>query len=226
VPNSPQTVFRLGSVTKQFTAMAIMMLAERGKLNVNDPACKYVTDCLAAWQPITIKNLLTHTAGVPKYTGFPDFAKTAVLPTGKWTLTTVPAEQAQRDVDVFSVTTEADKGLSITKVGVRNRSHKTVSGLKLGWRVVTLDDKLKVLASDDTPLLDVAIPPGESRAIEYAVANFAEVSRSFLRQGELFGDFQIEISVVQVIYGDYRRPVSLTSAVIPLRSSCPPSVIF
>ena len=42
VPNTPQTVFRLGSVTKQFTAMAIMLLAERGKLNVNDPACKYL----------------------------------------------------------------------------------------------------------------------------------------------------------------------------------------
>ncbi len=81
VPNTPQTVFRLGSVTKQFTAMAIMMLAERGKLNVNDPACKYLTDCPAAWQPITVKNLLTHTAGVPNYTSFPDFAKTAVLPT-------------------------------------------------------------------------------------------------------------------------------------------------
>ncbi len=81
VPNSPQTVFRLGSITKQFTAMGIMMLVERGKLNVNDPACKYLTDCPAAWQPITVKNLLTHTAGVPNYTSFPDFAKTAVLPT-------------------------------------------------------------------------------------------------------------------------------------------------
>ncbi len=81
VPNSPQTVFRLGSVTKQFTAMAIMLLQERGKLSVNDPICKHLTDCPAAWQPITVKNLLTHTAGVPNYTGFPDFAKTAVLPT-------------------------------------------------------------------------------------------------------------------------------------------------
>lgn len=81
VPNMPQTVFRLGSITKQFTAMAIMMLAERGKLNVNDPACKYLTDCPVAWQPMTVKNLLTHTAGVPNYTSFPDFAKVAVLPT-------------------------------------------------------------------------------------------------------------------------------------------------
>jgi CubicO group peptidase (beta-lactamase class C family) len=81
VPNTQQTVFRLGSVTKQFTAMAIMMLQERGKLRVSDPVCQYLTDCPAAWQPLTIRHLLTHTAGIPNYTNFPDFARTAVLPT-------------------------------------------------------------------------------------------------------------------------------------------------
>ncbi len=81
VPNTPQTVFRLGSVTKQFTAMAIMILQERGKLGVSDPVCKYLSECPAAWQPLTVKNLLTHTSGIPNYTSFPDFAKTAVLPT-------------------------------------------------------------------------------------------------------------------------------------------------
>ena len=80
VPNSPQTVFRLGSVTKQFTAMAIMMLQERGKLSVSDPICKYLPDCPAAWQPITVRNLLTHTSGIPNYTSFPDFAKTTISP--------------------------------------------------------------------------------------------------------------------------------------------------
>ena len=80
VPNAPQTVFRLGSVTKQFTAMAIMMLAERGKLSVSDPICKYLPDCPAAWQPITVRNLLTHTSGIPNYTSFPDFAKTTISP--------------------------------------------------------------------------------------------------------------------------------------------------
>jgi len=77
VPNTPQTVFRLGSVTKQFTGMAIVLLQERGKLSVNDPMCKYLSDCPQAWQAITIKNLLTHTAGIPNYTEFPDFMKTA-----------------------------------------------------------------------------------------------------------------------------------------------------
>ena len=81
VLNTPQTVFRLGSVTKQFTAMVIMMLQERGKLSVSDPICKYLPDCPAAWKPITVKNLLTHTSGIPNYTSFPGFAKTAVLPT-------------------------------------------------------------------------------------------------------------------------------------------------
>jgi len=80
VPNTPKTVFRLGSVTKQFTGMAITMLQERGKLSVNDPICKYLSDCPPAWQAITIKHLLTHTSGIPNYTSFPDFGKTAVLP--------------------------------------------------------------------------------------------------------------------------------------------------
>jgi CubicO group peptidase (beta-lactamase class C family) len=81
VPNSPETVFRIGSVTKQFTAMAIVLLQERGKLSVNDSICKYLVDCPRAWQPITIKNLLTHTAGIPNYTEFPDFTKTAAAET-------------------------------------------------------------------------------------------------------------------------------------------------
>jgi len=79
VPNTPNTVFRLASITKQFTATAIMMLQERGKLNVNDPFCKYLTDCPAAWQPITIRQLLTMTSGLPTLTG-PDLGPLAGLP--------------------------------------------------------------------------------------------------------------------------------------------------
>ena len=89
VPNTPQTVFRLGSVTKQFTGLAIVLLQERGKLSVNDPVCKYLSDCPQAWQPITIKNLLTHTAGIPNYTEFADFPKTAAAET-------TPAEMTNR----------------------------------------------------------------------------------------------------------------------------------
>lgn len=72
VPITSQTKFRLGSVSKQFNAMAIMILQERGKLSVLDSICRYVPDCPAAWQPVTIRHLLTHTSGIPSYTEFPD----------------------------------------------------------------------------------------------------------------------------------------------------------
>ena len=67
VPNTPQTRFRIGSLTKQFTAMAILILQERQKLKVQDSICKYFSPCPAAWQPITIHHLLTHTSGLPDY---------------------------------------------------------------------------------------------------------------------------------------------------------------
>ena len=69
VPNSANTVFRLASITKQFTAASVMMLQERGKLNTGDPICKYLIDCPAAWQPVTIRHLLTMTGGIPNVTG-------------------------------------------------------------------------------------------------------------------------------------------------------------
>lgn len=76
VPNTPETKFRLGSLTKQFTSASIMLLQERGKLSVQDSICKYVAPCPEAWQPITLHHLLSHTAGVPNFTGFPDYERT------------------------------------------------------------------------------------------------------------------------------------------------------
>jgi CubicO group peptidase (beta-lactamase class C family) len=76
VPDSPATKFRLGSVTKQFTAASILLLQERGKLNIDDPVSKYMPDAPAAWSKITIYNLLTHTSGIPSFTGFPDYRTT------------------------------------------------------------------------------------------------------------------------------------------------------
>jgi CubicO group peptidase (beta-lactamase class C family) len=67
VPNTSQTKFAIGSMTKAFTAMAIMMLQE-GQLTVQDPICKYISDCPTAWKPITLHHLLTHTSGIQSYT--------------------------------------------------------------------------------------------------------------------------------------------------------------
>lgn len=64
IPNTAQTRFHLCSMSKQFTAMAILILQSQGKLNVQDPICNYIASCPAAWQDITIHQLLTHTAGL------------------------------------------------------------------------------------------------------------------------------------------------------------------
>ena len=73
VPNTPATKFRLGSVTKQFTAASILLLEERGKLTLDDPIKKYMPDAPTAWDAITIFNLLTHTSGIPNFTSLPDY---------------------------------------------------------------------------------------------------------------------------------------------------------
>ena len=57
----------IGSVTKQFTATAVMLLADEGKLSLNDPVTKFLPD-FTQLRDVTIEHLLTHTAGVPDYT--------------------------------------------------------------------------------------------------------------------------------------------------------------
>jgi len=80
IPDSPSTKFRLGSVTKQFTAASILLLEERGKLKVDDPVKKYLPDAPAAWDKVTVFHLLTHTSGIPSFTGFPDYESTEAIP--------------------------------------------------------------------------------------------------------------------------------------------------
>lgn len=80
VPNTPETKFRLGSVTKQFTAAAILLLQEQDKLDTSDPISKHLPDCPETWKPVTIKHLLSHTSGIPAYTSFPDNMRMEALP--------------------------------------------------------------------------------------------------------------------------------------------------
>ncbi len=73
VPNTTATKFRLGSVTKQFTAAAILLLEERGKLKADHRVKSHLLDSPTAWDRITIFNLLTHTAGIPNFTASADY---------------------------------------------------------------------------------------------------------------------------------------------------------
>jgi CubicO group peptidase (beta-lactamase class C family) len=81
VQNTPETKFRLASITQQFTAMAILELEENGRLSTQDSVCKHILECPDDWQGIKIVDLLTHTSGIPNFTDLPDHEKTSVLPT-------------------------------------------------------------------------------------------------------------------------------------------------
>ena len=75
-PLTPGTVLRLGSITKQFTAVAILMLAEEGKLALNDPITRFFPDYPTQGKVITVEHLLTHTSGIVSYTSKPDYVST------------------------------------------------------------------------------------------------------------------------------------------------------
>lgn len=93
IANTTQTRFRIGSITKQFTAMAVLILQERGKLRVQDHVCLYVPQCPRDWQPITIEQLLMHSSGIPDYINAPDFLSF-------WTQPATPAQLLARFKDL------------------------------------------------------------------------------------------------------------------------------
>ena len=72
VPVHADMIFRLGSITKQFTAVAILQLAAQGKLTLADPVTKYIPD-FAIKEPVTIEQLLNHTSGIKSYTNVEKF---------------------------------------------------------------------------------------------------------------------------------------------------------
>ena len=73
VPVKPEHVFRLGSITKQFTAVAILQLVEAGKIKLDDDITTYVPEVQTGGNKITLTHLLTHTSGLPSYTDQPQF---------------------------------------------------------------------------------------------------------------------------------------------------------
>ncbi len=75
VPVKAETVFQSGSMGKQFTATAVMMLVEEGKVALDDPLTKYFPDAPASWEEVTVRQLLSHTAGFTDYPEKFDFRK-------------------------------------------------------------------------------------------------------------------------------------------------------
>lgn len=82
VPHTTGSKYRIGSVTKQFTAAAILLLEERGRLKLDDSVAKFIPDAPEAWKQVTLFHLLTHTAGVPSFTDIPEYMTLKLSPEG------------------------------------------------------------------------------------------------------------------------------------------------
>ena len=76
-PATADTVYEIGSITKQFTATAIMLLVEEGKLGLDDKVCDRLSGLPAAWKDVTVRHLLNHTSGIKSYTSATDFFRLA-----------------------------------------------------------------------------------------------------------------------------------------------------
>ena len=72
-PVTTETVFEIGSVSKQITAAAVMLLVEDGKINLDEKISKYLPNTPEAWKDVSVRNLLTHTSGVKSYTSLGGF---------------------------------------------------------------------------------------------------------------------------------------------------------
>lgn len=83
VANTTDTKFRIGSVTKQFTSVAIMLLAEEGKLDIDAPISTYLEDTPEAWAEITVRQLMRHTSGIPNVTALEGFGEISRLETSQ-----------------------------------------------------------------------------------------------------------------------------------------------
>ncbi|MHC6179200.1 serine hydrolase [Clostridium sp. JNZ X4-2] len=90
IQNTPDTTFPIGSMTKQFTAMAIMQLVEKGLINVKDPVSKYIPD-FPNGNTITIENLLTHSSGIVNCTNLPEF----------WSMSQDSLKDINKVIDLF-----------------------------------------------------------------------------------------------------------------------------
>ena len=77
---TPHTLWRIGSITKQFTATAIMMLVQENRLRLDEPIRTYLDGIPAAWSHITVRDLLTHTSGLPNSTELADWDRLAMFP--------------------------------------------------------------------------------------------------------------------------------------------------
>ena len=83
IDNTELTKFRIGSVTKQFTAVGMLLLQEEGKLSLDDKVSNFFPNPPKSWENITLRHLVRHTSGLPNVTSLEEFKTQKFLPTSQ-----------------------------------------------------------------------------------------------------------------------------------------------
>lgn len=127
------------------------------------------------------------------------------LPRGDWSLSTGvysgPGHESA-PVDVFSVTTDAGRGLAVTQVELLNRTDQEVTAVRLRWYLKTGD---RILREDVTPFIDVDMTARGKQTLAYPVVSFARLAKTMAKDGVLHGDYRIEVTVAEVRVRDHVR---------------------
>ena len=112
----PETIFQSGSVGKQFASFAIMLLVEDGKISLDDKLTKFFPDAPFSWDSITVKNLLTHTAGFGEYADDFNYRADYTEDSLFRIIRKIPAQFKAGEKSVYSNTGYVTLGLIISKV--------------------------------------------------------------------------------------------------------------
>jgi CubicO group peptidase (beta-lactamase class C family) len=120
--NTPETRFRIGSITKQFTAMGILILESRGLIKRSDSICDYIDDCPKAWKAVTVEHVLDHTSGIASFTEQPTFdpMKAATPAQTVASVTDIPLTWAPGEFFSYTNTGYVLLGMVIEKVSGRS----------------------------------------------------------------------------------------------------------
>ena len=160
-PVTPETVFELASITKQFTASAIMLLRQEGKIKLDERIRTYLPDAPEGWQGITVRHLLTHTSGLPDMAhGFSGFDDPSFGPIG----IDISAEEAYRAARADSLYSAPGERYTYSDVGYFLLGLIIQQASGLSYRAFMQERIFEPVGMKDTYILDQAIiHTGEAR---------------------------------------------------------------
>jgi CubicO group peptidase (beta-lactamase class C family) len=113
-PLTPEHRFRIASLSKQFTAVAVLRLQDRGVLSVDDPVCRWVDPCPEAWRAVTIHHLLSHQSGIPDLMGRAGWTRARWRP---WTAAELQADSARLPLEFAPGTNAAYSNAAYNLLG-------------------------------------------------------------------------------------------------------------